>query len=417
MNLIRKDIELMAPAGSHESLMAAIQAGADSVYFGIEQLNMRARSAANFKKKNLQKIISIAREHGLKTYLTLNTVIYNDELELMREIIDLARNNHISAIIASDHAAIDYAVKTGVKVHISTQLNVSNIDTFRFYSKFADVIVLARELDLSRVKEIYEAVELENITGPSGQKVKIEMFIHGALCMAVSGKCYLSLHEYGHSANRGDCFQICRRAYIVSDKDSGSEIEIDNEYIMSPKDLRTIHFLDRILDSGVRVLKIEGRARPPEYVKTVTNCYNEAITSIIDKTYGVDKIKEWEERLSTVFNRGFWDGYYLGKQLGEWSGIYGSKATKKKQYSGKCTNYFSRLKVAEFLIESGELKPGDEVLIMGPTTGVIETTVKELHTDKGPVGAAFKGEKASFPVENIIRRSDKLYKLWSEIAE
>ena len=411
MNFSRTDIELMAPVGSYESLMAAVQAGADAVYFGIEQLNMRARSASNFSKKDLEKIISIAGESNLKTYLTLNTVVYNHELGLMREIIDLAGKKGITAIIASDHAAIDYAVKTGVEVHISTQLNVSNIDTFRFYSKFADVIVLARELDLKQVKEIYQAAELEEIKGPSGNRVKIEMFIHGALCMAVSGKCYLSLHEHNHSANRGDCFQVCRRGYKVTDKERGNELEIDNEYIMSPKDLRTIHFLDRILDAGVRVLKIEGRARPPEYVKTVVSCYNEALDSILNETYNAEKISDWEKRLATVFNRGFWDGYYLGQRLGEWSAIYGSKATKIKEYAGKGTNYFDQLQVAEFLLETGELRPGDDVLITGPTTGVIETTIIELHTDNGRVEVALKGEKCSFPLDTQIRRSDKLYKL------
>ena len=413
MNLSRTDIELMAPVGSYESLIAAIQAGADAVYFGIEQLNMRARSASNFNKKDLEEIVSISGENGLKTYLTLNTVVYNHELGMMRDIIELAREKGISAIIASDHAAIDYAVKIGVEVHISTQLNVSNIDTFRFYSRFADTIVLARELDLKQVKEIFQAVEKEDIKGPSGKRVKIEMFIHGALCMAVSGKCYLSLHEHNHSANRGDCFQVCRRTYLVTDKEKGTELEIDNEYIMSPKDLCTIHFLDRILESGVRVLKIEGRARPSEYVKTVVECYNEALNSILDGAYNAEAIKNWEERLASVFNRGFWDGYYLGQRLGEWSGIYGSKATKIKEYSGKGTNYFDRLKVAEFLIETGELHPGDEVIITGPTTGVVETVVTELHTDKGPVKVARKGEKCSFPLETLIRRSDKLYKIVS----
>ena len=411
MDLKRKDIELLAPAGSYESLMAAAQAGADSIYFGIEQLNMRSRSAANFNRKDLEKIINIAGENRLKTYLTLNTVVYNHELGLMREIIDLAKEKGVNAIIASDHSAIDYALKTGVEVHISTQLNVSNIDTFRFFSRFADVIVLARELDLNQVKEIYQAIEAEDIKGPSGQRVKIEMFIHGALCMAVSGKCYLSLHEHNHSANRGDCLQVCRRSYIVTDKERGNELEIDNEFIMSPKDLCTIHFLDKILDAGVRVLKIEGRARPAEYVKTVTGCYNEAIDSIITGDYNPERIKHWENRLASVFNRGFWDGYYLGQRLGEWSAIYGSKATIIKEYTGKGTNYYSSLKVAEFLIESGELRPGDKILITGPTTGVVETTIKELHTNKGTVEVARKGEKCSFPLETLVRRSDKLYRL------
>ena len=408
---MRKDIELMAPVGSYESLMAAVQAGADSVYFGIEKLNMRARSADNFTKKDLQKIVSFTKENNLKTYLTLNTVIYDSDLRNVREIIDLAKETGITAVIASDMAVIDYAAKTGVEVHISTQLNVGNIDAFRFYSRFADVIVLARELDLKQVKEIFLASGLEDIKGPAGKRVKIEMFIHGALCMAVSGKCYLSLHEHNHSANRGDCFQVCRRSYIVTDKERGNELEIDNEYIMSPKDLCTIHFLDNIIDAGARVLKIEGRARPPEYVKVVTECYNEALNSVINGTYKEEKIKMWEKKLSTVFNRGFWDGYYLGQKLGEWSDIYGSKASKIKEYMGKGTNYYDRIKVAEFLIESGELRIGDKVLITGPTTGVIETVVNKLHTGKGPVDIAGKGEKCSFPLDTPIRRSDKLYRI------
>ena len=407
----RRDIELIAPAGSYEALMAAIQSGADSVYFGIGQLNMRAHSASNFSKKDLKKIVSVTKEHGLNSYLTLNTVIFNHELDIIRDIINLARDSGITAIIASDHSVIDYALKNDVKVHISTQVNISNIDSLRFYSRFADVIVLARELSLDQVKEISDIIDSENICGPSGNKVKIEMFIHGALCMATSGKCYLSLHEYNHSANRGDCYQICRRSYIVTDKERGYELNIDNEYIMSPKDLSTIHFLDRIIDSGVRVLKIEGRARSAEYVKTVVSCYNEAIHSIIEGNYTEDKVTNWRKRLSTVFNRGFWDGYYLGQRLGEWTGKYGSKATKVKTYIGKAINYYNKLNVAEFLIETGKLKVDDEVIITGPTTGVVETIIKELHTDKGSVKIAEKGEKCSFPVNSFIRRSDKLYLL------
>lgn len=405
----RRDIELTAPAGSWEAIMAAIQGGADSIYFGVKQLNMRVRSAANFSKEDIKEIVSISGEHGLKTYLTLNTVIYNHELGIVREIIDLARENKVSAIIASDLSVIEYALKRGITVHISTQLNISNIDSLRFYSRFADVIVLARELNLEQVKEISDVIDSENICGPSGQKVKIEMFIHGALCMAISGKCYLSLHEHNHSANRGDCFQVCRRSYIVRDKEKGNELEIDNEYIMSPKDLCTIHFLDQIINSGVKVLKIEGRARSAEYVKTVVSCYNEAIHSIIEGKYSKDKIKEWEKRLSTIFNRGFWDGYYLGQRLGEWTNKYGSKATKIKTYIGKATNYYHKLSVAEFIIENDSLKIGDEIIITGPTTGVVELNIKELHTEKGPVKIAERGEKCSFPSEKIIRRSDKLY--------
>jgi U32 family peptidase len=411
MKLTRSDIEILAPAGTFESLMAAIHSGADAIYFGIEQLNMRARSASNFSRQDLVRIVEIAQKHALKNYLTLNTVVYNHELGIMREIIDLAKAKGVDAIIASDHAAIDYAVKTGMEVHISTQMNVSNLETLRFYSRFADVVVLARELELQQVKDICDAIDFEDIRGPSGEKVKIEIFVHGALCMAVSGKCYLSLHEHNHSANRGDCFQVCRRTYTVKDKERGNELDIDNEYIMSPKDLSTIHFLDRIIDSGVRVLKIEGRARPPEYVSTVVKCYNEAVNSIIDGSYNSDKIIHWQKRLSTVFNRGFWDGYYLGQRLGEWSGIYGSKASTIKEYTGKGSNYFDRLKVAEFLIESGELRLGDKVLITGPSTGVVETIIQELHTDKGPVETAIKGEKCSFPLDVTIRKSDKLYKI------
>jgi len=407
----RHDIELTAPAGSFESLLAAVQAGADSIYFGIEQLNMRARSAANFKKQDIKKIVTISRDHGLKNYLTLNTVIYNHEIPLIHEIINLAGEHGVDAIIASDQAVIEYALKYGIEVHISTQLNISNIDTFRFYSPFADVIVLARELNLDQIREIAETIDQEDLKGPSGKRIRIEMFIHGALCMAISGKCYLSLHEHNHSANRGDCFQVCRRSYIVQDKERGSELEIDNEFIMSPKDLCTIHFLDRIIDAGARVLKIEGRARSAEYVKTVVSCYDEAIYSIVEGNYNEEKIKAWKNRLSAVFNRGFWDGYYLGQRLGEWSDVYGSKATKIKSYIGKGINYYDKIKVAEFLLESGELHKGDEVIIIGPTTGVLETKITELHTDKGSVQFAVKGEKCSFPVDDFIRRSDRLYKL------
>jgi len=406
----RHDIELTAPAGSFESLIAAAQGGADSVYFGIEQLNMRARSAANFKLKDLKKVISVANDYRLKPYLTLNTVIYNHELSIVHDIINQAKEYGVAAIIASDQAVIAYAKSCGIPVHISTQVNISNIDTLRFYSGFADVTVLARELNLDQVKEIALAVDAEDIKGPSGDRVKIELFIHGALCMAISGKCYLSLHEYNHSANRGDCFQVCRRSYIVTDKEKGNELEIDNEYIMSPKDLCTIHFLDKIIDSGVKVLKIEGRARPPEYVKTVVSVYNEALHALFDGSYNKGNIEKWKDKLATVFNRGFWDGYYLGQRLGEWSGIYGSRATRIKSYIGRGTNYYDKLKVAEFLLESGDLKKGDEVIITGPTTGVIETRVEELHTDNGPVEIALKGEKCSFPVETTIRRSDKLYR-------
>ncbi len=408
--LQRKEIELLAPAGSYESLMAAIQGGADAVYFGIGQLNMRSRSSANFTGRDIPRIVDIAREHGVKTYLTVNTVIYNHELGHMRDIVDLAKEHGVTAIIASDQAVIDYARKTGVEVHLSTQLNISNIESLKFYATWADVVVLARELDLEQVQDIAKGVELEDVRGPSGERVRIEMFVHGALCMAISGKCYLSLHEHNHSANRGDCFQVCRRSYIVTDKERGNELEIDNEHIMSPKDLSTIHFLNKILDAGARVLKIEGRARSPEYVKTVTSCYNEAIAAWLDGEYTRDKIGGWSERLASVFNRGFWEGYYLGQRLGEWSEVYGSAATRRKQYIGKGTNYFDRIGVAEFLVETGELSVGDEILIIGPTTGVIETRVHELRVDEGPVDKALKGEKCSLPVEQVVRRSDKLYR-------
>lgn len=401
----------MAPAGSYESLMAAIQGGADSVYFGIGQLNMRARSSVNFTSADLPEIVRIAREHGLKSYLTLNTVVYNHELIEMRKVIDLARKYEVDAVIVSDQAAIEYAIKSNVKVHISTQLNISNIDSLRFYSRFADVVVLARELNLEQVAEMYQAIALENIKGPSGDPVKIEMFIHGALCMAVSGKCYLSLHEHNHSANRGDCFQVCRSSYIVHDKERDIELEVDNKNIMSPKDLSTIHFLNKILDAGVRVLKIEGRARAPEYVKTVTSCYNEAINAYVDGQYTADKIENWKNRLKTVFNRGFWDGYYLGQRLGEWSEVYGSEATRKKVYIGKGMNYFDKIGVAEFIVETGDIAVGDHVLIIGPTTGVIDMQIEELRVDEKPVQSADKGQRFSILVKEQVRRSDKIYKV------
>lgn len=406
----RKDVEIMAPAGSFESLAAAIQGGADSVYFGIEQLNMRSRSAYNFTKQDLPEIMRIARENNLKTYLTVNTVIYNHELGLMREIVDLAKKHEVDAIIASDQSVLQYAFSQKVEVHLSTQLNISNLDSLKFYAPFADVVVLARELNLDQVSEIKKGVEIEDIRGPKGEKIKIEMFVHGALCMAISGKCYLSLHEHNHSANRGDCLQVCRRAYTVTDKERQSELEVDNEYIMSPKDLSTIHFLNKILDAGVRVLKIEGRARSPEYVKTVTSCYNEAVNAILEGDYNEMKISQWQDRLKSVFNRGFWDGYYLGQRLGEWSHVYGSQATKKKIYTGKITNYYDQIKVAEILIEASELHVGEEILIIGSTTGVLEYRVKEIRVDRKKVSVAKKGDLCSIPMPELIRRSDKLYR-------
>lgn len=402
---------MLAPAGSWESLTAAAQGGADAVYFGIEQLNMRARSSANFTAADLPKIVERAKELGLRTYLTVNTVIYNHELLQMRRIVDLAKEHGVTAVIASDQSVLQYARSIGVEVHLSTQLNISNIETLKFYASYADVAVLARELNLDQVREIASAIELEEIKGPGGELIKLEMFIHGALCMAISGKCYLSLHEHNHSANRGDCLQVCRRSYIVTDKERGNELEIDNEYIMSPKDLSTIRFLNKVLDSGARVLKIEGRARPPEYVKTVTSCYNEAIGAWLGSTFTSEKIADWEKRLSTVFNRGFWDGYYLGQRLGEWSEVYGSGASRRKIYSAKGMNYFERAGVAEFLVETGELSKGDEILITGPSTGVIEMQLNEIRVEDRIVEKAVKGERCTFITGQQVRRSDKLYRI------
>jgi len=409
--LKREDIELMAPVGSYESLMAAIQGNADSVYFGIEQLNMRAKSSHNFTIEDLKKIVSISKKHNIKTYLTVNTVIYDSELPLMRKIIDAAKKYGITAIIASDQAAISYANSIGVEVHASTQVNISNSESLKFYSHFADVVVLARELNMEQVKEIHNTILRDGMKGPSGKLIKIEMFAHGALCMAVSGKCYLSLHQLNSSANRGGCLQPCRRGYIVTEKETGKELEIDNEYIMSPKDLKTIHFLNVMLDAGVRVLKIEGRARSAEYVKTVCECYDEAINAVVEDSFTDKKIAEWDKRLASVFNRGFWDGYYLGQKLGEWSRNYGSRATKKKIYIGKGMNYFPKIKVAEFLMETQELSVGDEILITGPTTGVVQMKVEEIRVDLEKVDKTIKGDRFSMPVGVKIRRSDKLYKI------
>ncbi|WP_421921136.1 peptidase U32 family protein [Marinifilum sp.] len=407
----RSDIDLMAPVGSYESLMAAIQGGANSIYFGIEQLNMRSRSANNFGFEDLQKIASICKEKHVKSYLTVNTVLFDHDIKLMYKIVDAAKESGLTAIIASDVSAIMYARSIDVEVHISTQCNITNIEALKFYAQFADVVVLARELDLNQVKAIYDQIEEQDIRGPKGELVQIEMFAHGALCMAVSGKCYLSLHEKNSSGNRGACMQTCRKAYSVREKESGNELEIDNEYIMSPKDLCTIGFLNKMLDAGVRVLKFEGRARSPEYVKTVVSCYNEAVDSYLDESYNKEKIEVWMERLSTVFNRGFWDGYYLGQKLGEWSNEYGNRATKRKMLVGKGTNYFGKIKVAEFLLESNELAVGDNILITGPTTGVVETTIKEIRVDLKPVEKAVKGDSFSIALDTMIRRSDKLYKI------
>lgn len=410
-SLKREDIDLMVPVGSFESLTSAIRAGADSIYFGIGRLNMRARSSINFTQSDLKKIMRICRSSGIKSYLTLNVVFYDDDLAEMRRTVDLAKEYGINAVIASDQAAISYARESGVEVHLSTQLNISNTDSIRFYSTFADVIVLARELTLEQVAAVTSIIEKHQIRGPSGNLVKIELFAHGALCMAISGKCYLSLHNHNHSANRGECLQDCRRSYNVQDKETGFEMEIDNEYIMSPKDLCTIHFLNKIIDSGVRVLKIEGRARSPEYVKVVTECYDEALKNLCNNTYDSVKIENWRSRLSAVFNRGFWDGYYLGHRLGEWSNTYGSRATNKKVYTAKCLNYFPKMRIAEFLCESGSVNIGDDIFITGPTTGVIEQNVSEIRVDFKNVGLANAGDRFSLPVVRKTRRADKLYRL------
>src|SRR5690554_6138850 len=407
----RRDIEIMAPVGSYESLMAAIQGGAGSVYFGVEHLNMRSRSSHNFTIEDLKKITEIARSHGVKTYLTMNVEIFDTDAEQMNTILDAAKEAGVSAVIAADISVIVYARSIGLEVHISTQVNITNIEAVKFYSQFAEVVVLAREMNPERVREISRQIDEQQIKAPSGNPVQLEMFVHGALCMAVSGKCYLSLHEMNSSANRGACLQICRRAYIVTDKETGAELEIDNEFIMSPKDLNTIHFLNKILDSGVSVLKIEGRARSPEYVKTTVECYREAVDACFDDTFTEEKIQNWNERLATVFNRGFWDGYYLGQRLGEWSTSYGSQATKRKIYVGKCTNFFTNIQVAEFKLETKNLKTGDEIIVTGPTTGVIQTTVEEIRVDLKPVAQALKGEVISVPFDVKLRRNDKLYKL------
>lgn len=405
------DFEIMAPVGSYDSLTAAIQGGADSIYFGIEGLNMRARSSNNFTIDDLKQIASVCKENGLKSYLTVNTIIYDNDISLMRQIVNAAKEAELSAIIASDVSVMMYARSIGVEVHLSTQLNITNTEALKFYGQFADVVVLARELNLDQVAAIYKDIVEQNIKGPNGGLIRIEMFSHGALCMAVSGKCYLSLHERDLSANRGACNQICRRSYIVKDKETDIELEIDNEYIMSPKDLKTIHFMNKMMDAGVRVFKIEGRARGPEYVRTVVECYKEAIKAYCEGTFTEEKVENWDERLATVFNRGFWDGYYLGQRLGEWSSNYGSGATKRKVYIAKGIKYFSNLGVAEFLMETQSLKVGDEILITGPTTGAVFQTVEEIRVDLKSVEETVKGEKFSIKVSDKIRPSDKLFKL------
>lgn len=405
------DFEIMAPVGSYDSLAAAIQGGANSIYFGIEGLNMRAKSSNNFTTEDLKNIAKICQEHGMKSYLTVNTIIYDNDISLMHQIVNAAKEADVSAIIASDVSVMMYARSIGVEVHLSTQLNITNTEALKFYGQFADVVVLARELTLDQVADIYKDIVEQQIKGPSGELIRIEMFSHGALCMAVSGKCYLSLHEKDLSANRGACNQLCRRGYIVKDKESNIELEIDNEYIMSPKDLKTIHFMNKMMDAGVRVFKIEGRARGAEYVRTVVECYKEAVKAYCEGTYTEDKVAEWDTRLATVFNRGFWDGYYLGQRLGEWTANYGSGATKRKVYIGKGIKYFSNIGVAEFLMETQSLKVGDEILVTGPTTGAVSQVVDEIRVDLKPVQETVKGEKFSIRLTEKIRPSDKLFKV------
>ena len=408
--LTEKDFEIMAPVGSRESLAAAIQAGADSVYFGIGNLNMRARSAGTFTVDDLRDIARTCDAHGMKSYLTVNTIIYDRDLSPMRTLVQAARDAGISAVIAADVAVMAFAREIGQEVHLSTQLNIGNVEALRFYARFADVVVLARELNLEQVAEIHRHICEENICGPSGRPIRIEMFCHGALCMAVSGKCYLSLHQMDSSANRGACMQVCRRSYLVRDAETGAELEVDNRYIMSPKDLKTIHFMNKMMDAGVRVFKIEGRARGPEYVRTVTECYKEAVRACLNHTFTDEKIEAWNGRLATVFNRGFWDGYYLGRRLGEWTKNYGSAATERKIYVGRGIRYFSRIGVAEFLVEAAEVSVGDRLLITGPTTGAEYVTLDEARVDLKPVQTVRKGEH--FSMKSVrIRPSDKLYKL------
>ena len=405
------EFEIMAPVGSRESLAAAIHAGADSVYFGIGRLNMRSHSANHFTIDDLKEIAGTCKAQGIKTYLTVNTVIYGEDIETMHEIVDAARAAGITAVIASDVAVMMYCRQAGVEVHLSTQLNISNIDALKFYSQFADVAVLARELNMDQVKEIHRQILEQNICGPKGQPVRIEMFCHGAFCMAISGKCYMSLHDANRSANRGECVQICRRSYTVTDNETGNQLEIDNKYIMSPKDLKTVRFIDRMMDAGVRVFKIEGRARGPEYVHTVVTCYREAIESVLDGTFTEEKKDLWDKRLSTVFNRGFWDGYYQGQKMGEWTKEYGNKATEKKVLIGKVMKYFSRLGVAEIAVEANTFSKGDKLLITGNTTGAMFLNADEIRYDLRPVDAAEQGWRVSIPVPGKVRPNDKLFKL------
>lgn len=437
MSMKKSDIEIMAPAGNFECLTAAIQGGANSVYFGVGNLNMRSHSANNFQPEDLSEICQICRQSGVKTYLTLNIVLYDEEMEAARKALDAAKAAGVTAVIASDMAAISYARSIGLEVHISTQLNVSNLEALRFYAQFADVVVLARELNLTQVKAIHEAIQRENICGPSGEKVRIEMFAHGALCMAVSGKCYLSLHEYAASANRGSCYQICRRGYEVTDVETGRSLQVDNKYIMSPKDLCTIEFMDKILEAGVSVFKIEGRARSAEYVQKCASCYRRAADAVCDGTYTPELAAALKDELSQVFNRGFWDGYYQGARLGQWSEVYGNRATHAKVYSGKITNWFSKSRVAEILIESEPLTQGDTIMIVGPTTGVVELQPNEIRVHDQAVAQAVKGDYCSIRIEEAasscatdsdacsdcgmvaapasrVRRGDKVY-IWKKI--
>ena len=406
-----RDIEIMAPVGSYASLHAAIQGGADSVYFGIGKLNMRSNSSQNFTLEDLKEISRICQEHNIRTYITLNTVIYDHELEEMKQIVDAAKVNSISALIASDWSVITYARSKGMEIHMSTQTNITNMEAVKYYAQFADVMVTARELQLAQVKAITETIKEQNIKGPSGKLVQIEIFAHGALCMAVSGKCYLSLDNLNSSANRGACLQPCRRKYIVKDKESDLELEIDGEYIMSPKDLNTVSFLDKILDAGVRVLKLEGRGRSPEYVKTVAAVYREAVDAWFAGDYTQERIDKWDDQLATVYNRGFWDGYYMGRKLGEWTEEYGNQATQRKTYIGKVTNYFNKIGVAELKIETHDLSIDEEIKIIGPTTGVYEDKVLEIRLDYDPVKKAVKGDVCSIPVKELVRRGDKVYKI------
>ncbi len=406
-----QDFEIMAPAGSWESLHAAIQAGANSVYFGIENLNMRSNSSNNFTINDLREIVALCQQNSLKSYLTINTILYEKDIALMHQIVDAAHEVGISAIIAADVAVMMYAHSKGVEVHLSTQLNISNTDSLEFYAHFADVVVLARELNMEQVAAIYHDIQERHICGPSGEPIRIEMFCHGALCMAVSGKCYLSLHEKNKSANRGSCNQICRRSYTVKDKEQDIELDVDNEYIMSPKDLKTIHFLNKMMDSGVRVFKIEGRARSAEYVKTAVTCYKEAVQAYLDDTFTEEKIADWDQRLSKVFNRGFWDGYYLGQRLGEWSANYGSQATHRKVYIGKVTNYFKNMGVAEILVETQSISVGDEILITGETTGAYESIITEIRVNLQIVQEAKKGDAFSMITSELVRRNDKVFKI------